>query len=189
MAKINQPKFNDLPAKHIRKGRGKILGLVLHDTAGSGTHNDTLYLAKPGDGRVVSCDFTVERNGSIWKLNPDLNKFYCLHAGRATKFKGLRNGDVTRTTIGIEICQHYDPKKVIYTPEQVEAVAHLCAWLCQEFKLSSQDITTHRNIIQDASRSDPRYFPFDDFWLRYWRALGKGDEYAASLETRKTGQG
>lgn len=187
---MKQPEWNDLKAKHIREGRTKIAGIVLHDTAGSGTHGDTLYLANPGDGRKVSVDFTVERNGSIWKLNPDLAKYYCLHAGRATKFKGLVNGQVTRGTIGIEICQKVNLSlSPVYTDAQVKSVAELCAWLTEKFNLATSDITTHRNIITDGSRSDPRQFPFEGaggFWGYYWEAKGKGDEHEASAVIKKT---
>lgn len=191
---MNQPKWNDLKAKFIKPGRPKIVGIVLHDTAGSASkygvgHNDTRYLANPGDGRRVSVDFTVERDGSIWKLNPDLSKFYCLHAGRATAFKGLRNGGVTRSTIGIEICQPAAQSEVRYPVEQVKSVATLCAWLTEQFKLTPSDITTHRNIITDGSRSDPRQFPFEGpngFWKYFWEAKGKGPEYDASCKIRKT---
>jgi len=172
------------------QGRPAILGIVLHDTAGSGTHNDTKYLANPQDGRRVSVDFTAERDGSIWKLNPDLDKFHCAHAGRATKFKGFMNNEVTRRTIGIEICQKADLSlSPVYTDAQIKAVANLCAWLVTQYKLTTSDITTHRNIITDGSRSDPRKFPFEGsggFWQLYWEAMGKGDEHEVSVVMPKT---
>lgn len=193
--KILQPILNHLRAKHLVPRMKPIVGIILHDTAGSGSHNDTLYLANPGDGRKVSCDFTVERDGSIWKLNPDLNRYATLHAGRATNYKNLRNSEVTKSTIGIEITQHHDLStwkfkgRPIYTPEQVESVARLCAWLVQEYKLAPSDITTHRAVITDGSRSDPRQFPFDGehgFWHHYWTVQGQGDVYLASLDIKKT---
>ena len=104
-------KLKDLPintslqAKHLGDRLEPICGIILHDTAGSGTHNDTMYLSDPSDGRVVSVDFTVERDGSIWQLNSDLRKFATFHAGRNTKFKGFLNRDVTLRAIGIEIVQ------------------------------------------------------------------------------------
>jgi N-acetylmuramoyl-L-alanine amidase CwlA len=181
---MKQPTWTELKAKNIKPGRTKVLGVVLHDTAGSGKHNDTLYLANPGDGRPVSVDFTVERDGSIWKLNPDLAKYYCIHAGRATRFKGNANGQVNRVTIGIEIVQKADLSlSPTYTDAQVRSVAELCAWLTDKFNLETSDITTHRNIITDGSRSDPRKFPFEGaggFWSFYWAAKGKGDEQAVS---------
>lgn len=187
---MRPPSWKDLKAKFIRPGRKKIVGIVLHDTAGTGTHNDTLYLADPRDGRKVSIDFTVERDGTIWKLNPDLDKFYAMHCGRATRYKGLVNGEVTRATIGIEICQKADLSlRPFYTDAQVKSVGQLCAWLTWKFNLDTADITTHRNIITDGSRSDPRQFPFDGangFWSCYWEAKGKGDEHEASATMTKT---
>jgi LysM repeat protein len=187
--KVPQPNWTESKAR-ILLARMSVDGIVLHDTAGTGTHRDTLYLRdSPEKGRSVSVDFTAERDGSIWKLNPDLKKFACAHAGRATAFKGKRNGQVTRSTIGIEICQHVNLKlKPLYPQEQVRAVAHLCAWLCQEFKLTTSDITTHRQIITDGSRSDPREFPFtgeNSFWHVFWDVQGKGDIYLASLGIQK----
>lgn len=187
---MDQPVWTELKAKYIGEGRPNILGIVLHDTAGSGTHGDTLYLVNPTDGRRVSVDFTIERNGSIWKLNPDLSKLYCMHAGRATRFKGLVNSAVTRATIGIEICQHADLSlSPVYTDAQVSSTAQLCAWLVKRFKLTTSDVTTHRQIITDGSRSDPRRFPFEGgggFWQYYWTAMGKGEEHAVSTIMAKT---
>ena len=77
-----KPDWTELQATYINSGRLGFLGIVLHDTAGAGTHNDTLYLVNPGDGRKVSVDFTVERDGKIHKLNPDLQTYYCNHAGQ-----------------------------------------------------------------------------------------------------------
>lgn len=169
-----------LHAKYLGKGKRTVVGIVLHDTAGSGTHNDTKYLASPGDGRKVSVDFTVERDGSVWQLNPDLKNNWTFHAGRATSFKGLKNAAVTKGCIGIEIVQKatlsLDP---LYPFEQVNAVAELCAKLCVDFKLTKADVTTHKQIITDGSRSDPRKFPWEQFWNRF-------NEYIVEFGGKKT---
>lgn len=155
----------NLIAKYRGIGNRKIVGIVLHDTAGTGTHRDTQYLANPSDGRKVSCDFTVEKDGTIYQLNPNLTGSWTFHAGRAVKFKGLVNAQVTRATIGIEICQNV--RTVEYPEAQVKAVAELCRWLCDQFNLTEADITTHKAIIQDGSRTDPRQFPFEKFWAYF----------------------
>jgi N-acetyl-anhydromuramyl-L-alanine amidase AmpD len=155
-----------LRAKHLGDRLEPICGIILHDTAGSGTHNDTVYLSNPSDGRVVSVDFTAERDGSIWQLSPDLRKFATFHAGRKTRFREFLNRDVTLRTIGIQ---------PTYPQTQIEAVAGLCAALCGELRLSSGDITTHAAVITDGSRTDPRKFDFDAFWLAFRNAVGQGD--------------
>lgn len=185
MSQVPLPNFNSsLTGKYISLGRLKINGICLHDTAGSGTHGDTKYLANPSDGRKVCCDFTVERDGSIWKLNPNIDQYYTPHAGRKTKWKSLTNNQVTRAVIGIEIVQHVKLNLTpTYTLEQVKATAHLCAWLVEKYRLTPSDITTHRQIITDGSRSDPRKFPFEGkggFWESYWMYFGMNAEYIAS---------
>ncbi|MBY5898041.1 hypothetical protein HFN45_32580 [Rhizobium leguminosarum] len=179
------PAWHELKAKYLNVRSSPVLGIVLHDTAGSGSHNDTIYLSNPQDGRKVSVDFTVERDGSIWKLNPDLRAHYCNHAGRSTAWRGFRNAQVNSTTVGIEIVQKSDLSlSPVYTDAQVTSVARLCAWLAHEFDLGASDITTHRQIITDGSRSDPRKFPFDTpngFWAKYWECFGRRSQFVASL--------
>ena len=155
-------------AVHLGKGPRKVVGVILHDTAGSGLINDVKYLANPSDGRKVSVDFCTTRDGGVYQLNPDLNNRWTFHAGRATRFKGLRNQDVTKGCIGIEICQKADLSlSPLYPKAQVESTARLCAYLTKEFSLNREDITTHAKVITDGSRTDPRRFPWDDFWTAY----------------------
>jgi N-acetyl-anhydromuramyl-L-alanine amidase AmpD len=177
-----RPAWTELRATFLNRRTRPIQGIVLHDTAGNGTHNDTLYLQNPEDGRMVSVDFTVERDGSIWKLNPDLSLFYCNHAGRKTEWLGFKNKEVNSISIGIEITQSERLRgPPFYPAAQVEAVGRLCAWLGSEFKFNNSRITTHRQVITDGSRTDPRSFPFDDFWAAYWNALGRGASFQNSL--------
>lgn len=166
----------NLRAKHlgsrlILNGKPFIGGIVLHDTAGSGTHNDTRYLANPSDGRKVSVDYTVERDGSVYELNPDVLNKCTFHAGRATRVRVgnriLRNREVTQSFIGIELVHKANPalQSPIWPNEQVKAAAELCLFLCSKYKLTKESITTHAAIITDGSRTDPRAFPFDSFWF------------------------
>lgn len=159
--------------RFVRDGASYVAGVCLHDTAGSGTHGDTLYLKNDPERRGVSVDFTVERDGSIYQLNPNLKEHFTFHAGRATSFvaadgRRYRNRDCNRVLIGIELVQHVGLGLVPTWPaEQVQSVAELCVFLCQAFALRKEQITTHQKIITDGSRSDPRLFPWESFW-RYF---------------------
>lgn len=114
----------------------------------------------------MSVDYCILRDGEIYQLNPDLTKYSTNHAGRNTAFKGRRNADVNAITVGIELAHKADPRKQlpIWPDEQIKAVAELCVDLCDRFKLTKDDITTHSRIIRDGSRSDPREFPWALFW-------------------------
>ena len=167
-----------LGSRLILGGKPFIGGICLHDTAGTGTHNDTLYLAHPSDGRVVSVDFTVERDGSIFQLNPDLLKNCTWHAGRATAYRtgnhSFKNRAVTQVLIGIEISHKENPalQSPLWPENQIKAVAELCFFLCHTYGLTKDQITTHAKIITDGSRTDPRLFPFDSFWFYFNKAAG-----------------
>ena len=162
-------------AVHLGTGPRKVVGVILHDTAGSGLINDVKYLANPSDGRKVSVDFCTTRDGKVYQLNPDLNNRWTYHAGRATSFKGLKNQAVTKSCIGIEICQRADLSlSPLYPLEQVQATAKLCSYLIKEFELNREDITTHANVITDGSRIDPRRFPWREFWLSFENQGGAG---------------
>lgn len=170
-------------AKHLGSGTRKVTGICLHDTCGTGSLNDVKYLANPSDGRNVSVDFCVTREGGIYQLNPDLKNKFCFHAGRNTKWKGLFNAHNNKALIGIEIVQKADLSLTpLYPDAQVKAVADLCRYLCEMFNLEKDDITTHRDIITDRSRSDPRQFPFNQFW-GYFQGLG-GESNIDSYEVK-----
>jgi N-acetyl-anhydromuramyl-L-alanine amidase AmpD len=164
----------EFTAVNRKNGARQVVGIVLHDTAGAGTINDVKFLASDND-RGVSVDFCATRDGKIFQLSPDLRNTTMIHAGRKTKFRGLVNGAVNRGTIGIEIVQRADLSlSPIYPMAQVTAVAELCAQLCSEFNLARGDITTHKQIITDGSRSDPRQFPFITFDEIFNDALNGG---------------
>jgi N-acetyl-anhydromuramyl-L-alanine amidase AmpD len=159
-----------LRAKNLRHKAGRVIhGIVLHDTAGSGTSGDVGYLANDPEHRGVSVDYVITRDGVIWKLNPDPANNYTFHAGRHTKFHDWLNGSVNAVTIGIELSHKANP--ALQTPEwpkeQVEAAADLCKMLCETYHIAVSDITTHQKIITDRTRTDPRNFPFPQFWARF----------------------
>lgn len=164
---------NSLRARRLNQYHGnvrpKVDGIILHDTAGSGTDSDARYLANDPENRGVSVDFVVLRNGTIFKLNPDLTRYSTNHAGRHTRFKDHINGNVNAHTIGIELSHNANPARQSpeWPPEQIQAVAQLCADLCQKFTLERDDISTHARIITDGSRSDPRNFPWSQFWAAF----------------------
>lgn len=187
-AKIRPPPWHDelvtLNTSPRNGARPKLI--VLHDTSGSGTHSDTLYLVKQSDGRRVSCDFVIERDGSIWKINPQVGLLSTWHAGRNTRWHSLRDGGVNRYSIGIEMCRAADRRFSPEWPrEQVHRAAWLCAWLCGHFALGPESITTHRQLVWDGSRADPVRFPFEGpggFWSEFHELRGNGVVHGMALQ-------
>jgi N-acetyl-anhydromuramyl-L-alanine amidase AmpD len=161
--------IKNLSAKNRGIRRGRVEFIVLHDTAGSGTKNDAEYLAHDPEHRGISVDFCITKDGTVYQLNNDLSGHCTYHAGRHTRFRDYVNGGVNQHSVGIEIAQKADMRNLDpqYPLIQVDAVAQTCVDLCKRFGLSKQDITTHKQIITDGSRSDPRLFPWDLFWTAF----------------------
>lgn len=167
---MDTAKFNrSLTAKNLGVRVGTPQFIVLHDTAGSGTANDAKYLANDPERRGISVDFCIDKEGTIFQLNPNLATRCTHHAGRNTFFRQYANRNVNNHSIGIEIAQKANMVGLNppYPDVQVKAVAFVCRYLCETFKLAKTDITTHAKIITDGSRSDPRKFPWDKFWTYF----------------------
>lgn len=147
-------------------------------------------MAEDWDNRGIGIDFLIPKTGKVFQLSPDLRKYYTSHASRNTAFRGRKNQAVGARSIGIEIGQkanisNLDPK---YPEVQVSAVAALCADLCAEFGWDKDDITTHRLVITDGSRSDPREFPWEAFWEEFNEILYKGADPAITPVTAPTSE-
>lgn len=176
-----------LTAKNLGHRQGaKVRGIVLHDTAGSGTSGDAKYLANDPEQRGVSVDFCIVKDGTIYQLNPDMVKYYTFHAGRKTRWvaKQLQGQSVNKGTVGIEIAQKAKIESVLdpkYPVAQVSAVAQVCVHLCEKFQLTKLDITTHKDLITDGSRTDPRQWPWAEFWSYFNQYSGHEPEGGPSL--------
>lgn len=143
--------------------------IILHDTAGSGQLGDVNYLANDPEKRGISVDFAITRDGTIWQLTPNVKTCWTFHAGRNTRIGSAINGRVNQISVGIELVHKAKAhlQLPLWPTPQVQACADLCRWLCEEFNLTPDDITTHAKIVTDGSRSDPREFPFPQFWAMF----------------------
>lgn len=173
-----------LSAKNTGTRSGRVEFIVLHDTNGNGGPGDAKYLANDPDKRGISVDFCVTKDGTMFQLNHDLKNRCTFHAGRHTRFRGRTNGGVNQHSIGIEIAQKADMKGLdpAYPDVQVAAVAEVCRYLCQEFRLEKTDITTHAKIITDGTRSDPRNFNWELFWKLF---NNQGGEVGSRVDTQR----
>jgi N-acetylmuramoyl-L-alanine amidase len=138
----------------------QIRNIVLHSSDGR----------KAGDlatltGPRVSSHYYVTRAGEVFRLVDDADTAF--HAGRVTKPKFFSN----EATIGIEQ-EHFDPdphgghpNNEDWPETQIEAVAELVAFLCQEHGLNApDDIKTHAQIAAPAGRKqDPFGYPMNHF--------------------------
>jgi N-acetyl-anhydromuramyl-L-alanine amidase AmpD len=153
-------------AHAFRKGRTidgqavEIKNIVLHSSDGREA-GDIATLTSDD----VSSHYYVTRSGKIFRLVDDADTAF--HAGRVTRKKFFSNA----VTIGIEQ-EHFDPDPGAGRPnnedwpeEQLEKVAQLVAFLCQEHGLNApEDIKTHAQIAAPPGRKqDPFGYPMNHF--------------------------
>ncbi len=139
-----------------RKGH-KPKVIVLHSTIGT----------YPGDyrtlmgGAKVSAHFYVRKSGYIVRLVPD--RIAAWHAGRSS-FKGIgTDGSLNAESLGIEI-ESKGRGPGDYTKAQIEAVAEIVKNWQKKYGISDKYVTGHSGITR--RKSDPKGFPWGDFWNR-----------------------
>ena len=150
------------PNRSLR-GDVKAAAIVLHHTGGREA-GDLAWLTNPTSG--VSADFLINRDGVIYKLNPDLTIYYTYHAG-ISELDGCvqRNGSINISTIGIEMSHTIDQD---WPDAQVEACAKLCWWLEASGKVTRHKIVSHREVAKPSGRKiDPKGFPWGVFSQLY----------------------
>lgn len=166
---IAQPRWRELVTRNTSPRVKPLTWIILHHSGGREPGDLATLLGQTK--RKVSADFYINREGAVYKLNPQLSQRYTWHAG-----KSLWNGvwDVNRYSVGIEMEHH--PDRDAWPEAQVEACAHLCAWLVRRYKLGLEDvpIQSHRAVAWPRGRkTDPRNFPWGSLstLVHWW--LGK----------------
>ena len=133
--------------------------IILHHTGGHEA-GDLATLCSPA--AAVSADFYITKSGKLYKLNPDLTRLRCWHAGVA-ELDG--HTDVNNRSIGIEM-EHVPGD--VWTAAQVDMCGWLCAWLVEEGKVSSHHIYSHASVARPVGRkTDPERFPWGTFQACY----------------------
>lgn len=143
-----------------------IQSLILHSTD----------CRKSGDiatltGPAVSVHWYVTRAGEIYHFVPDVDTAW--HVGKATEPR-FSNA----ASIGIEQ-EHFDPDPPNGHPHnedwpdlQVKTVADLCAYLFQQFGLTTENIHSHAQVAFPPGRKqDPFGYPFPRLYALIAQAL------------------
>lgn len=164
---MEQPKWIDhpTPARNMNKRKLKPTLIVLHHSGGH-LAGDLATLCKE-TGKKVSADFEIAKNGTIYKLNPQLRQNYTFHAG-ISAWNGRQN--CNGFSFGIE--QEHIPGDE-WTDLQIASAAKLCAWLVLNFGLSLADhcIQSHAAVaLPHGRKDDPENYPWDKFGslVRTW---------------------
>jgi N-acetyl-anhydromuramyl-L-alanine amidase AmpD len=161
MPEIRKIQFFRRKPHAFRTGRAlSIRNIVLHSSDGREA-GDIATLTGP----KVSAHWYVTRTGKIFHIVNDEDTAF--HAGKVRKPNFFSNA----ATVGIEQ-EHFDPfppakpHNEDWPDAQINAVARLTAFLCQQHNLHiPDDVKTHAEIASPPGRKqDPSGYPFEKFF-------------------------
>ena len=112
--------------------------------------------------RKVSCHYVIDYNGSIYNL-VDIKK-RAWHAGESS-WENLM--DINSRSIGIEIVNPGEKKKIKYKVKQINSLIELTKLLKKKFKISDSRILGHSDIAPQRKIDPGIYFP--------WKKLNEND--------------
>lgn len=142
---VGSPNFNQRPNPN------DISGITIHATANSTLRGVVDWFNNPN--AQVSAHYTIGKEGQIVQHVRDQDRAW--HAGRSS-WKG-RSG-CNDYCLGIELVNlnnGIDP----YPEAQHQANVRLCAYLCQTYNISTDDIMGHFEIaLPPGRKSDPRNY-------------------------------
>lgn len=153
-------KFVDRPTPNLSKRTKAPRFIILHHDGGTAA-GSVAWLTNPASKR--SSDFLVARDGTIYKLNPQLSLFYTWHAGSSAfgGFVGLNS-----VSFGVE--QEHKVGQD-WPLAQIRATAKLCKWLVARYNLPDGCIQSHRAVAVPRGRKiDPENYPWDLFSREFW---------------------
>lgn len=137
--------------------------IVIHYTGTSASaENNCVYFS--GGDRQASADFFVDKNGSIYQFNADLNNYYSWHCGDGHGRYGITN----QNSIGIENVSAGED----FTSQQISSLTSLVKILMSQYNIPADHVVRH----YDASRKlCPAPYIDSNKWKTLWQQITSGE--------------
>lgn len=130
--------YNLTPIGKSRKGGG-VKYLVIHYTATDASAKNNCIYFRTGD-RQASADYFIDKDGSIWKFNPDCRYYYTWQCGDGNGAYGITNAN----SMGIEVVS----SGAEFTQAQKESLRKLTMAIMEDYGIPASRVVRH----YDASR-------------------------------------
>ena len=169
-----QSKYNLTPCGNRRDNKA-IKYIVIHNTGTTATaENNCQYFSRGNWG--ASADYFINKDGSIYKFNTSLAKYYSWHCGDGYGKYGITNYN----SIGIEVVA----AGTKFTAKQEEALNKLVRALMDDFNIPASRVVRH----YDASlKSCPTYYAGSTSTkTKRWNALRNSITTAPKVDTKAT---
>lgn len=136
--------------------------VVIHYTATTASAQDNCSYFSGGN-RDASADFFVNKDGSIYQFNADLNNYFSWHCGDG----GGRYGITNRNSIGIETVSAGED----FTSQQISSLTSLVKTFMSQYNISADHVVRH----YDASRKlCPAPYIDSSKWKTLWQQITSG---------------
>lgn len=155
-----QSRYNVTPCANRRTNK-TIRYIVIHYTGTTATaQNNCRYFS--GGNRNASADYFINKDGSIYKFNRNLAKYYSWHCGDGAGRYGISNYN----SVGIEVVSGGNE----FTKAQKEALRKLVRGLMEDFNVPASRVVRH----YDASRKIcPKPYAGSTSKNKKWKELHK----------------
>lgn len=151
--KYNVTKSNNRTVKYI----------VIHYTGTSASaQNNCMFFSSGNQG--ASADFFINKDGSIYQFNADLNNYFSWHCGDG----GGRYGITNQNSIGIENVSAGEA----FTEKQISSLTSLVQTLMKQYNVLDTGVVRH----YDASRKlCPAPYIDSSKWKTLWQQITGGE--------------
>lgn len=148
---------------NVSRSQGRTISyIVIHYTGTSASAENNCIFFSGGD-RQASADFFVDKNGSIYQFNADLNNYYSWHCGDGHGRYGITN----QNSIGIENVSAGED----FTSQQISSLTSLVKNLMSQYNIPADHVVRH----YDASRKlCPAPYINQDKWNALWKQITSG---------------
>ncbi len=154
------------PNYNRRRRPNDITAITIHSTANSSLQGVINWFNNPS--AKVSAHYTIGKDGKIVQHVRDSNRAW--HAGKSV-WKGRES--CNDYCIGIELVNLNDGVDP-YPETQHQANVNLCAYLCHQYNIDTDDIMGHLDIaLPKGRKSDPRNYDLDRLRREVAQKLGR----------------
>lgn len=157
-------------AQHCGGHRAGFRYIFLHDTdtKSDGNGLDSLAWLSTTAGSAVSCTRYIPKSGQIYKLMPDATVPWT-NGATVLEPLPLNAPGINEWSLTIEMEHSQKDKGAASWPE---AQVRAAAWQCAEWKGLYGDLPILAHGWVQANRSDPRDFPWPQFYTLLYARMG-----------------
>lgn len=148
------------PARPLKEVKGIVIHWTANPNANAKENRDYFEKRKNGKDGYGSAHYIIDQNGLIIAAvpeyeiayhcgsaqpDPESGKIYTDEARKRYGKYASEKSSPNNCTIAIELCPTED--NGVFSTATIDSAVELCADICRRYRLTEQDITTHKNVV------------------------------------------